>query len=68
MTLGCPRERLFGNVVETEVVRYVEKNYLKLFLDVHDHLGEVHSLGHPGVGHLTQAVPENDFLEMLLKH
>ena len=34
---------------------------------VHDHLGEVQSLGHPGVGHPPLGVPRNDFLVMLLK-
>ena len=42
---------LFGNVVETEVVGYEENIYFKLFLDVHNHLGEVQGLRHPGVGH-----------------
>ena len=51
MAPGCPGEQLFGNVVETKVVGYDETSYFKLFLDVHDHLGEVLSLGHPGVEH-----------------
>ena len=41
---------LFCNVVETKVVGYDKNSYLKLFPDVHDHLSEVQSLGHPGVG------------------
>ena len=44
------REYFFGNVVETKVVGYDENSYFKLFLDVHDHLGEVQTLGHQGVG------------------
>ena len=67
MTLGCPRELLFGNVVETKVVRYDENSYFELFLYVHDHLGEVQSLGHPGVEHWPWSVPGNDFFAMLLK-
>ena len=54
MTLGCPRELLFGYVVETKVVKYDENSYFKLFLDAHvphDHLDEVQSLGQPGVEH-----------------
>ena len=51
MTLGCPRKLIFGNIVQTNIVRYDENSYFKLFLDVHDHLGEVQSLGHPDVGH-----------------
>ena len=45
------KECLFGNVDETKVVRDDENSYFKLFPDVHDHLGEVQSLGQPGVGH-----------------
>ena len=51
MTPGSPRELLFGYVVETKGVRYDENRYFKWFPDVHDHLGEVQSLGQPGVGH-----------------
>ena len=51
MTPGYPREWLFGIVVETKAVVCDENSYFKLVLDVHDHLGEVQSLGHPGVGH-----------------
>ena len=68
MNLDCPREWLFGNFVETKVVRYDENSNFKLFLDIHEHLGEVQSPGHPGVGNLTQAVPGNDLLKILLKH
>ena len=42
---------LFGNVVETKVVGHDKASYFKLCLDVHDHLGEVQSLRHPGVEH-----------------
>ena len=41
LTLVCPRERCFGNDVGTKVVWDDENRYLKLFPDVHDHLGEV---------------------------
>ena len=68
MNLDFPREWLFGNFVETKVVRYDENSNFKLFLDIHEHLGEVQSPGHPGVGNLTQAVPGNDLLKILLKH
>ena len=39
--MESPREWLFGNVVETKVVGDDESSCFKLFLDVHDHLGEV---------------------------
>ena len=51
LTPGCPRELLFGNVVETKVVGFNKISLFYLCPDVHDHLGEVQSLGHPGVGH-----------------
>ncbi len=51
MIPGCPMVRLFGNVVETKVDRYDENSYFKLFLYVHDHVGQVQSLRQPGVGH-----------------
>ena len=41
---GCPREWLFYNVLETEVMVDDENSCFKLFPDVHDHLGEVQHL------------------------
>ena len=65
---GYPREWHFRKIVETKVIGYDENSYFKLFPDVHEHLGEVQSLRHPGVGHWPQGVPGNDFLAILLKH
>ena len=45
-----------------KVVGYDKNTYYKLFLDVHDHMGEVQSFRHPGVGHWSQGVPSNYFL------
>ena len=35
------QEMIFWHAVGTKVVRDDENRYLKLFLDVHDHLGEI---------------------------
>ena len=58
MTPGVSQGMIFcGNVVESKVVRYDENSYFEGCLDVHDHLGEVQSLGRPGVGALTPGCP-----------
>ena len=41
----------FGNFVITKVMGDNENNCFKMFLDDHDHPGEVQPLRHPGVGH-----------------
>ena len=51
LTKGYTRECLFGNFVITKVMGDNEISYFKMFLDVHDHLGEVQHLRQPGVGH-----------------
>ena len=67
MTPGCPRERLFGNVVAIKVAGYDENSYFKWFPDVYNHLGEVQSLGQPGVGQDSGVSQELTFFAMLLK-
>ena len=38
-----------------------ENSYFKVFLNVHNHLGEIQPLRHPGVGHWPRTVPGNGF-------
>ena len=67
LTKGSPREWLFGNVVETKVVGDDESSCFKLFLDVHDHLGEVQPPRTARSGTRPRGSPESDFSAMLLK-
>ena len=67
LTKGSPREWLSGNVVETKVVGGDKNSCFKLFLDVHDHLGEVQAPRTPRSGTWSRGVPGIDFLAMLLK-
>ena len=49
MTKGSPWDWIFGNVVETKVVRDDKIIYFKVFLVDHDHLGEVQHVFGPNM-------------------
>ena len=47
LTQGVPANDFLGMLLKQKSVGYDENSYYKLFLNVHDHVGEVQGLRHP---------------------
>ena len=51
MPPGVPGSDFLAMFFKQKLAGIMKKGYFKWGPDVHDHLGEVQSLGQPGVGH-----------------